>query len=185
MCGWILVYFHVVSISFLEFVYGMSHHAYESLVDRFMNSFAVEKPAYIGWFVVNTQHIFAELNWMYPVFLHAFVTHTILSSISSSYCLENTNGVTQRVSWHNYNGILVFILDFKQEKLCCFQRSLWLLSYNKEKQKQLKSLQRIQVMHHCIDIPAINKDRLKIERLSFQEVVKQEQSLSKGQESFF
>lgn len=53
MCGWIFVYFYVVLIFFLEFVYGMSYYVYEFLVDRFMNSFVVEKLVYIGWFVVN------------------------------------------------------------------------------------------------------------------------------------
>lgn len=38
----------VSSVSSSELFYSMSHHGYEFLVDQFMNSFAAEKPAYIG-----------------------------------------------------------------------------------------------------------------------------------------
>lgn len=45
---------HVASIPFSEFSHSMSHHGYESLVDHFMNGFAVV--------LFTTQHISGELN---------------------------------------------------------------------------------------------------------------------------
>lgn len=71
-------------------------------------------------------------------------------------------------------------MDFKQEEFWCLQRPLGHLSCTKGKQNQPKSLQRIQVLHHYIDTPNISKDGIKIERLSFQEVAKQELIQCKG-----
>lgn len=137
MCGRILVHSYVASVPLSEFPYSMSHHGHESLVDQLMNYFDVEKPAYIS--LTSTKHS-TYICWI-ELTLSCILSHVwkyaVLRRTLSSYCLENVNGVTLKVSWHCYHGRPFLILDFKWEELCCLQRSLWPLSYTKVKQKHL------------------------------------------------
>lgn len=101
MCGRILVHSYVASVPLSEFPYSMSHHGHESLVDQLMNYFDVEKPAYIS--LTSTKH--STYSCWIELTLSCILSHiwkyAVLRRTLSSYCLENVNGVTLKVSCYH------------------------------------------------------------------------------------
>lgn len=108
-----------------ELFCSVSHHGYESLVDQFVNCFAVEKPTYIVDLACTKYSAcicWAELN-VFCILPHVCEMHKYPCHIKqyTKLILPGEYEGCYQKSWHSYNGTLIFLLNFKQEGFHCLQ----------------------------------------------------------------